>query len=227
MLSTVGYFLSRFIVVILAINCLIFVLNWKKLYDVLRFFGYYLLFNLTIEISSRILYEILKVNNLPLLHLYTLGEFILLSIFYYQITKSSDNKKVFFMIFTSLIAILIILNSIFLQSIYGFNSYAKAPVQFIIIGYSLFYFFATNLIDAKKNIKEKSRLIVNSAILIYYSGSLFIFMFSDYFLRNAADGEGLPNGFWLFNVILLIIFQLIIFTAIWKVLRNKKSTSLL
>lgn len=214
--------LIRFIPFILTISCSIFLFNWKKQYNVFCSLGYYLLFNLVIEVSSKI-FQLYQINNLPLLHLYTLCEFILLSFFYYQITKDSRNKKIVFIIFIPITAFFIILNSIFLQPIWGFNSYAKTPVQFIIIAYSLYYFFTTNLLDTKRSIKEKSRLLVNSAILIYYSGSLFIFMFSDYFLKY---GDGLAIEFWKFNLILNLIFQLIIFIAIWRVHRSKKSTSL-
>lgn len=217
-----GAIMIRFIWGILMISIFVFFSNWKKQYRVFNYLGFFIVLNIITECLARI-YQVNGWNNLPLLHIYTLGEFILLSMFYKMLFKKEFKKSHFFKFFIPIVSIIIILNTIFLQEITGFNSYAKTLVQCILIGYALFYFVKIDARIEERNIKEKARLIANSAILIYYSGSLFIFMFSDFFSRYS---DGLPSYFWLFNVILNLIFQLIILSAIWMIFKNKKYISL-
>lgn len=214
----IGYWLRISIQFFLVISCLILATSWKRQFLVFTYFTYFVFLNMITEFSARIFVEFGE-NNLPLLHLYTLGEFILLSFFFKQLFTNQIAAKKKINIFILIVSILIILNSIFLQSIFGFNSYAKTLVQCILIAYSLFYFVGIDSKIEGRNDKEKARLIVNVAILIYYSGSLFIFMFSDFFLRY---GNGISRNFWMFNAGLNLIFQLIILAALWKVFRKKK-----
>lgn len=215
------YLFSFSALVPLCISCIIYIVSRAKQIKVFKYLGYYLFLNLMTEFFAW-LFQMLGENNLPLLHIYTLGEFILFSLFYQFLFKDKIDKPKLFNLFIIIISVIIIFNSIFLQSIYGFNSYAKSLVQCILIGYSLYYFIGIDAKIEKRNQVEKSRLIANTAILIYYSGSLFVFMFSDFFLRY---GNKISFDFWMFNIILNLIFQIIILVALWKVFRNKKSIS--
>ncbi len=183
--------------------------------------SYLIWFNLATEIGARVLAETTG-NNLPLLHVYTLGEFLLLSFFYKGLLQDPKWLAQHFKKITLVIAALIILNSIFLQPIFQFNTYAKTLVQIIFITYSILYFF--NLSDASHlfDKEQKYLRLINSAILVYYSGSLFIFMFSNYFLQNNLD---LPSGLWAFNAILNLVFLALIFFSIWQITYKKTTSS--
>lgn len=218
---TLAAILVRIIWLILMISISVFVGSWKRQYHVFNFLFFFISLNIVTELLARVFLNN-EINNLPLLHIYTLGEFILLSIYYRILFKEKLNTFGLFIFFIPVISIIIILNSIFLESIYGFNSYAKTLVQCILIGYSLFYFIRIDARIEERNIKEKARLMVNTGILIYYSGSLFIFMFSDFFLKY---GDGLHRNFWMLNVTLNLIFQLVILSAIWMIFKNKKYIS--
>ena len=203
-------------VVCLLINVAICLLYFKSLDVPFRRLCYFLFFNLVIEIVARSL-AYAGINNLPLLHLYTLGEFILLSYFYQSLIKNSNVFKNYFWQFVASICVLILLNSAFFQSIYTFNSIAKTLVQVIIISYAVFYFYKLTENHAFQFAKGKSLRLINSAFLIYYSGTLFIFMCSQIYI-NDSDTYKL---FWAFNAILNLIFQLLIFWGIWMVVSNK------
>jgi hypothetical protein len=114
--------------------------------------------------------------------------------------------------------ILIVVNSLFFQSIYEFNSFAKTFVQIAIIGYAMIYFY--NLVEnpSFSTAMSKSLRLVNSAIMIYYSGSLFIFMYGKFSLVNI---EGYVV-FWAFNAILNFIFQLLILLGLWNAFSRKR-----
>ena len=204
----------------LSINVLLCLFNFKKLNLPFRRLCYFLVFNILTEIFARS-FAYSGINNLPLLHLYTLGEFIFLVWFFKSIIK----KTIFFQNnFNYLLiggAILIILNSIFIQSIYAFNPLAKTFVQLVIISLAVLYFYHLSENQSFSPLVEKSLRLINSAILIYYSGSLFIFMCSQIFI----DNSDLYKTFWAFNAVLNLVFQLLILWGIWKVIFRKAPLS--
>lgn len=204
----------------LALNILLCLFHFKKLETPFRRFCYFLIWNLLIEIFARG-FAYTGINNLPLLHLYTLGEFILLSFFY----KSLLRKPLFFqnkyLQYVLIGSILIVLNSLFVQSIYGFNTLAKTSVQIIIISYAVLYFYHLTENTGLSHPVKKGMRLINSGIIVYYSGSLFIFMCSQVSFSNT----NLYKAFWAFNAILNLIFQLLILWGIWKTVFKKTSLS--
>ncbi|MBC8756547.1 hypothetical protein H2O64_17880 [Kordia sp. YSTF-M3] len=156
-------------------------------------------------------------NNLPLLHIYTLGEFLLLSYFFKSLLEKPVFFKTSFWYFIIGGSFLIIINSLFFQSIFGFNTFAKTFVQVTIIGYAILYFY--NLVENQlfSLALSKSLRLINSAILVYYSGSLFIFMCSNVYLENMQ----IYVPFWAFNAVLNFLFQLLILLGLWKVFFKK------
>lgn len=205
----------------LFVNVVFCLFNFKQFNKSLQFFSYFLIWNLLIECSARIC-SYSGLNNLPLLHLYTLGEFLFVSFFY----KSLIHKPSFFQNhFRTLIisgATLIMLNSLFIQPILEFNTIAKTSVQIIIISYAVLYFYNLTESHNLSNTTEKSLRLINSAVIIYYSGSFFVFMCGQFSFESSA----LYKIFWAFNAALNLIFQLLILWEIWRVIFRKTPSSL-
>jgi len=219
-LHTIYFYAVKLAFVCLSINVVFCLVKRKKLNTPFLRLFYFLIWNLIIEISAQAFMKF-EYNNLPLLHLYTLGEFILFSYFYMSLLNKPVQFKKMLWYFIIVGSVLVILNSIFFQSIYAFNTFAKTFVQITIIGYAVLYFY--NLVE-NPNLsiaKSKSLRLVNSAILIYYSGSLFIFMCGKFSL---IDVEGFVV-FWAFNAILNFIFQLLILIGLWKAFFRKTTLS--
>lgn len=213
---------SAFPVLCLAISCTIWLLKRKTFSTPLQILGYFLLFNLFIELSARLVVSIWEKNNLPLLHLYTVGEFLLFSFFYRALLPELAFFKKYFAVFAGAVTLLIIFNSAFLQSIFVFNSYAKTLVQVILILYSIAFFFHLPESSDFSQPDGWSLRMINSAILIYYCGSLFIFMFSNVFIEKAL----IYNGFWIFNALLNLLFHVLVLTSLWRVaFRHPKLSS--
>ncbi len=201
----------------LAVTCLaltvsICLFRWKELNLPLQRLFHFLILNLVTEIVARI-FAYSGINNLPLLHLYTIGEFVLLSYFYKSLIGIPHLFQRIFRPFVWSGVLLIILNSLFLQDLYTFNTIAKTFVQITVITYAVLYFY--NLMENQSFTPRiaKSLRLINSAILIYYSGSLFIFMCSQVSFINSD----LYEVFWAFNAVLNFIFQLLILWGIWIV----------
>lgn len=195
--------------IVLVVNIL-FSIKILRVRPDLKWFEAMLILSFFIQVMARV-FTVLYGNNLPLLHLYTLLEFIFISLFYYQILFKSFIFIKYFYCFLGVISSIIIYNSIAIEPITGFNSNAKGLTQIIIIGYAIFYFFNGISVDVIENKLVLSR--INAAILLYYAGSLFIFVFAGFLLNNSP----LINGyFWKFNTVLYIVFLVLILIATWK-----------
>ncbi len=204
---------------LLTISTLLFLFRFRKLPIDIKIIGLFLVISLIAEITSRDL-AASGTNNLYLLHIYTFFEFLTWSLFYKYQFRTKEKVQKFYWPFIVIIALLIILNSLFLEPITGFNSNTKTLVQIIIIGYAVYYFFINFGVTDFSKTENQSVLWINFASMLYYSGSLFIFMFMKTLYSSDVDAE-IIDSFWLINVILSVIFQLLILISIWKVAFSK------
>lgn len=219
MIGKVAISLGNIAVAILTISLLLYLIKFRKLPIEIKVLGYFLVLNLLTEIISKTLFSA-GTNNLYLLHIYTFFEFLAWSLFYRYLFKGNENIRKYHWPFVLIVAVLIVLNSIFLEPITGFNSNAKTLVQIIIIGYAIYYFFLNFGITDFSKSENQSLLLINFATILYYSGSLFIVMFMKMLISNESSTTSY-NGFWLFNALLNAIFQLLILISIWKVAFSK------
>lgn len=207
---------SNLVLAVLILNVLFCVFYRKRLNVPFRRLFYYLILNLCIEILALVWIR-LEYNNLPLLHFYTLGEFILFSYFYESLIHKPASFKKYFWPYVLFGGILIIWNSIFIQDIYTFNTHSKPLVHAIIIGYAVIYFF--NQLDRDSiSLKDKGLRLINSGIVIYYSASLFIFMYG--FAIEVSDSY---VSLWAFNASLNLVFQILILCGLWIVYFRRKT----
>lgn len=150
-------------------------------------------------------------NNMPVLHIYTLLEFFLLfSVFYYGKKGIISFKlyKAIIIIFTSVG----ILNMIFFQGIMNENSISRSLEGIVLITFSLIFFYQI-LKDLEIVRPEKSFMFWFSiAILIYFSGNLLVFIYSNHLQnisKNSPENTELIVQIWVINYILNIIFYLL------------------
>ncbi len=215
-LNSIYFHTANIALLFLCISVAFCIFYRKKLNVPFQRLFYFLVWNLSIEILA-IIFSNSGYNNLPLLHIYTLGEFLLFSYFFKSLLDKPIFFKKYFWHFVITGSLFIVSNSIFFQSIFGFNTFAKTFVQVTIISYAILYFY--NLVENQlfSLSLSKSLRLINSAILVYYSGSLFIFMCSNVYLEN----KQIYVPFWAFNAILNFLFQLLILIGLWKVFFKK------
>ncbi len=209
-------------VLCLLLSCSLGLRYWHRLSRPLRLVVIYLIFNFLIEIGARAA-SIAYGNNLPLLHLYTFGECLLFSLLYRQILDDHSVFKRYFDWILGVALSLVVLNTVFLQGIFEFNSYAKTLVQVLIILCALDYAFRFSERDELDVAQSKPLRLINSAVLIYYCGSLFIFMSSQFYIQTG----GALQILWDINAALNLIFQIMVLIALWKaVFSQQRSSSL-
>lgn len=202
--------------------CLISFFFFSKLSQPLKILSYYLFGLLVIGYVATDLSKAPAINNLHLLHLLVIVEFIFLSLFYKRILRFNHSRiDLIFKIYLILIGGFTLINSIWIEGLRVFNTNGKILVQFIIIILSVVFFYQRSMTIFKTNIYEKSLRLVNSALLIYYSGS-FIYFLIYKFTSDNKKYDGIQVDLLIFNASLYLLFTILILIAILMVITQRK-----
>ena len=198
--------------VINLMSCILFA--YSRLFRVKKAipFGIYLFVAFAVNLTANILGKN-GVNNMPLLHFFTFVEFGLLSLFYLRINELDKGGQRIMKYIIVIAASLILLNSIFVQNIYTFNSYSKTIANLVLLSFSIWHFYIMSKREAGLEMIDKSILIINAGLLIYFSSSLFIFMTGD--LLNLTSK--VTYTLWTLNSLLYLIFQIVVLVSLWKI----------
>lgn len=219
MITQFAIFASNIGVALLLINVLLFAIRKRKMPLSVQRLGWFLLLCLVTEVAAKSLFY-LKINNLFLLHIYTLLEWLAWSYFYYHLFKQHTRIRKLIPYVSLILSVLIVLNSLFLEPLSGFNANAKTMVQCTLIAYAVYYFFtAFGKIDLDKAV-PRGLTFINFAAILYYSGSLFIFMVPK-FLQSLGIASAQINGLWAVNALLLLVFYSLILISLWTVAFQK------
>lgn len=206
--------------VVLVANVILFAVGFRRMPREVKMFGLFLLMDAFTELMLLFFFK-RGSNNMPWLHLYTIMEFLTLSFFYKTLFKDSWLFRKYFWWVIPLVVLLLIGNSVFIESIYGFNSNAKTVVQLFMIGYAVAYFFMNFGVTDFNLPRNFAVAMINAAIMIYYSGTLFIFMFAR--VVNTPENKDsilMQIIFWTFNAGLFLLFQLFILIGLWKIIHK-------
>lgn len=201
----------------LAINLFLFSISFRKQNSkAYRVIVYYLLLTLIIQLlSAMIAYSNKTINNgdnLFLSHFYFIGQFILLSLFYFHLLKMKILKKT--LLFITL-GVTFLLCYIFIDNPNIFFQFSLTEIvacSLPIVLYSLFYFFESFGVENKKY------LILNSGIFIYLLCSTLIFSSGN--LINGISNLLTAKMVWTINVSLYLVYQTLIFIEWYKNFRK-------
>jgi hypothetical protein len=169
------YYQALIVPLSILIPVCIAIFNYSYLTRPMRIILFYLIISGSINLLA-ILQS--NSNNLPLLHIYTIVEFVLLAAYFISINKS---KRILMSCYILIVVfpLLSIINVTFLQSKFQYNSYVRPLEALIFIFYSIIYFFNSVEEESSKQWGSNSLNWVNSGILLYFSSSLFLFVFSN------------------------------------------------
>ncbi|OQP60595.1 hypothetical protein A3860_32800 [Niastella vici] len=117
-------------------------------------------------------------NNLPYLHLYTCVEGTLLLLFYQTVQPVPWMRQLNTVLIFAF-PLLCIINGLFLQSIYQFNSYVRPIEAILLIGNSAYYSWYDTAKRETGSWTANPFNWINAGFLLYFSGSLFQFIFSN------------------------------------------------
>ncbi len=186
--------------------------RFKILSHSLKIILYYLIFSIIINRSTYILYKE-AINNMPLLHLFTIVEFVFISTYLKNQLKSNIDRRVFILI-QVLFLIFCILNSLYIQPINTFNTYARSVESFIIIlaiiGVSL-----RKIGDSTKKTETDNPSInwINSGLLVYFTASLLLFSLNNYLGTHHLNLYKLA---WDMHAFICIVMYLTFAVGLWR-----------
>jgi hypothetical protein len=191
---------------------------YRKLPGELKLFSWFVFLSGIIEAVSRI-YWVYGKNNMPLLHIYVAVGFVCLALFYQRILKGVINRNlitivlVLFLIFT-------IINSLFIQPVYTFNSYALTVEGIIIVVLSLstYIFMMDSIVKQNRGGIVKSLDWINTGLFMYYASSLLIFHYGNFITLFAPSY--LVEYTWILHAFFSCIMYCCFFVGIWNRPRN-------
>lgn len=203
-LAYIGYF-------ILLVNFILFVRNYSNQSKAYKVFTFYLGLIVGIQIFSEILIQ-QKTNNLFLSHFYFVGQFILLSFFYFALLgKVQVQRKI---IKGGLVVGMLILAVQYYSDpslFFKFNLVEIFITSFVLIIFSTFHFY--NLLNEKKEF-----YYINIGILMYLFGSTVLFFVGNLMASLSPVINKIP---WIMNSVLYIIYQIFISIEWYKSYSNK------
>lgn len=189
---------------ILLINLILFILGFPNQGKAYKIFTWYTGIMFIIQISSNILIRF-RMNNLFLSHFYFVGQFILLSFFYFVLLKGNYQKNI---VKIGLLFGLSVLGvqygydtSLFLK----FNLFEIFITSILLIVYAAFHFY--NMLNEKKEF-----YYINVGILMYLFGSTVLFLVGNLTASLSLKWNKIP---WILNAFLYVIYQIIILIE-WK-----------
>jgi len=214
------YFYADYIAPASVLVPLIIGLNrYKKTSIGHRFLLCMLAFSALTTIIARVFAYVYR-NNLIVIQSYTVGEFLFLAGFYYCQFQSKVMKRIIIVLLTLFSIFTIYLIVIFIGVI-RFDDYAPSGESILLIFLSIALF--------NKNNESLSRIAIwhqdpinwfNTGILLYFSGSLFIFLLSNYI----TDPKTMVYQIvWNIQITFLVLLSLLFAIGFYKI-KSEKTT---
>jgi len=188
---------------------------YKQFPNSFRIIVVYLTVTFLMEVMATWL-STLGVSNLFTIHFYTLFELIIFAFFFKPLLKRPVLFVRHYFLIIGTLVLLILANSLFVQSFDTINSYSETAENLVLIFLSILLFINLYLLDDLWLAPYRHPIVlVNSGLLLYLSGSLFIFMFGEYILQSSLDRQFI---LWNINVTLNLVFKILLLIAIFQVI---------
>lgn len=175
-------------------------LYWKYFSKALRVFALFVFIAVMFDMYS-VITGYLGINNLDVLHLYTVVEYSFLAYFLHSII---ENKRVKNLILISIpvYGVLALSYSIFISNLVGFNSAGRVVECLLLSTFALYWFYSLLESDEYTSLKRYPYFWLNSGITLYFMGNVFMFML--YFLLNSPT----DRDYWTVHSVLNVIANL-------------------
>ncbi len=185
--------------------------KYRHLGTTMRIMAFYVFLGGIIQVSSSYL-NAQRQNNLWLLHLYTPLEFVCI-IWFYSKVLHGFLKGAVFVWFGLGFVVLSALNSAFLQDIGSFNTYARSLQGILVIMLCLSWCYRTLFEMKIKRLEQDPVFWVNTGFLLYFSGNVLLFAFSNYIVNI---NRTLNLYIWAFHALFSILLYFFITIGLWK-----------
>lgn len=188
---------------------------YKKADRALKLFCIYIIFS-TIVLLTGLVLSLNHTNNMVLLHIYSPVGFALLSLFYKQLLKKAINKELL-PVLALIFVVFSIVNSIFFQSVFTFNSNVLTVQSILIIILTLFTFLVSlNKSGISLVIKTNLNALgwINAGLLLYHTSTLLVLYLSNYIAKYYSFEFNVY--IWYLNSAAFIIMYSCFIIGLWK-----------
>ncbi len=167
-----------------------------------KLFSAYIILDVIAWFLSVILSQ-LGIHNIIVSNLFAVGEFLLVSLFYIEILEIK--RKTIAKTITGFLTIIFGIG-VFISSNEAYNSYPRLASGLIFIILSLLFFNKLMREQKIQRILSYPIFYLNTGILLYFSCSIFIVIFSNYFLNLSNEAQ---IALWSFHSIINFICYVI------------------
>lgn len=185
-------------------------LRWSKLRLEQRYIMYLVLFSITVELLALLLGRYLHLPNLYLLHVFTIGQFVLLwLVFRLRLAPPLSQRHMYIILGLFLLAALA--SAFWLDGLLQFNAHARSISAVLVVLMCLIYYYQRLTKLDLENLETDPLFWIATGSLVYFSGSLVMFIVSNYV---AAD-QGMSLTMWAVHAILNTFNYLFLTIALW------------
>ena len=195
----------------IAVPMAVAVFRYRRLSTAMRTMAFYVFLGGIVQLYSSYLNG-QRQNNLWLLHLYTPLEFACI-VWFYSIALRESIQKSWFIWIGLGFALLSGLNSKFLQDTHTFNTYARSLEGILVIIFCLIWCYRTLTEMKIKRLEQNPVFWVNTGFLLYFSGTVLLFAFSNHIL---AINRALNMYIWAFHALFSILLYFFITMGLWR-----------
>lgn len=189
---------------------LVGLLGWQKLKQIQRYILALIVFSIFIELLSLWIGRYLHLSNLFLLHLFSVGQLVLLWLIFRQRLIPPFSRR--FFLGTLLVFLLFaVASAIWIDGLFNFNSHARSFEAVIIIFFCLSYFYQRLKQLDLENLESDPLFWVSTGSLVYFSGSLIMFIISNY----VASNQEMSFSMWAIHAILNTFNNIFFMIALW------------
>ena len=148
-----------------------------------------------------------RVHNLWLLHIYTILESFLL-LYYFKLIIINKSVNLIIRVLLWAFPLFCIINFLFLQSFYNFNTYARPVEAIMFITLCAVYWWQENKEDSEKSWGNIPNNWIVTGLMLYFAGAFFLFLLAKYIMTGVANKKAW-NLVWDTHATLVLIMYLL------------------
>ena len=183
------------------------IIRFKAFSGYLRYYGLWMINSAFMETASKVLVDF-DYQNLFLFHLNAVIEYSLLVLLFNNLLKDVGHKGIHFILFPGVV--LILCNSLFIQTPDTFNSYSLTLISLATVLFCVYYFI--QLSDLSWTLDKKMfQAILIGAILVLHVSSLIPIIFGNHLVLMDLNEQYIV---WILRACIVLVVKIIMFYAL-------------
>jgi len=155
-----------------------------------------------------------RIHNLWVFHIYTILESFLL-LYYFKLILINKSVNTIIRVLLWAFPLFCVVNFLFLQSLYNFNTYTRPVEAIIFISLCGVYWWQGNEEDSEISWGNIPNNWIITGLMLYFAGALFLFLLAKYILTGEANRK-VWNLVWDTHATLLLIMYLLMSVGFMK-----------